>query len=275
MANDPRGYVIEDDDDDVGLDEMAGLHPVGQFQAVLVQLPFFRAEVKDRDNLLITDDYQVFCFQTVDDEGVRRIIDSNKMTRKPFSDKSTMGKVLKAMFGVSKPDALQAALPSLRNLLGMNFMLAIEHATMQGGGNPFASIASYSPIQMYKGKPAIPLIQGDESYVNYFERKKGFKQIPSGTPGKMMWFKPLFVEKTDEELKAEREEEAREKARAAKTLKAAPPQKPTGNRFAEDSFEDAEEEEVEDDEEEPEVAPAKPTRPQSTKPGSSFKRGKF
>jgi hypothetical protein len=271
MSTGKHGYVIEDEDDDVGLDEMSGLHPTGSFQAVLVQLPFFRAESKDRDGMVITDDYRVFSFQTEDDEGVRRIIDSNKMTQKPFSDKSTMGKVLKAMFGVSKPESLQAAIPSLSVLLGMNFMLGIEHATMQGGGSPFASIASFAPIPVIKGKPAVEPIQGDESYVNYFERKKGFKRIPSGKPGKEMWFKPLFEEKTEEELKAEREEEARNKAAASKALKAAPKSvsKPT---FADDNFDDSTEDQPEEEEEVEEAPPAKPTRPQS-RPSSSLARG--
>ena len=270
MANNKRGYVIEDEDDDIGLDEMSGLHPTGSFQAVLVQLPFFRAEVKDRDGLLITDDYRVFCFQTEDDEGVRRIIDSNKMTQKPFSDKSSMGKVLKAMFGVSKPESLQAAIPSLSVLLGMNFMLGIEHATMQGGGSPFASIASFAPIPVIKGKPAVEPIEGDESYVNYFERKKGFKRIPSGKPGKEMWFKPLFEEKTEEELKAEREADARDKAAATKALKATPKAPVSKPKYEDDGFDDSTEEEPEEEAEE--TAPAKPTRPQS-RPGSSFARG--
>lgn len=261
MAN---KFLIHDEEDNQELAEMAGLHPSGDFQAVIVQLPFFRAEFKDRDQNTVIDNFRVFSFETEDDDGNRNIVDTSKMTQKPYSARSTMGKLLMQMFGVSKPDALNTLVPNLSVLLGMNFMISVEHRTMEGGGSPFAAITRISPIPVKGGKPVMEPIEASEVTVDYFQRKAGFKRIKV-EGGKEMWFKGLFEEKSEEEMQAERTAQAAERKQAAKALKpAAKPEKPT---YADDDFDDTTEE-VEEVEEAP--APKPPTRPQSAK--QPFKR---
>lgn len=205
--------VIHDEDGslDQTFDDMAGLHPPGQYQCVIAQIPKFRAVYKTHEGDIAEDDFFVFCLQTQDEDGNRRVIDTNKMTGKPYSGRSTMGILLKGMFGGAKPDELKQIVPSLKGLLGRNFIVSVQHEVGKQSGTVYAMIAQMSPIQMVpvgkdeKGKvkyePAFASIEPDDSYENFYDRKArdGYTRIPDpANPAKQIWFKPLYEPKDDD-----------------------------------------------------------------------------
>jgi SepF-like predicted cell division protein (DUF552 family) len=209
--------IRDEEDDEKTLSDVAGLHPAGQFLCVVAQIPKFRAEVEETKNNqktgnILIDDYWVFSLETQDNEGVRRVIDTNKMTGKPFSGNSAMGKLLSAMFGNAKPAELEAIIPKLSYLLDKNFLVNVKHEQSKNGAAVYAQVGGMSHVPLIPSgekdkatgkmimKPAYDPITTSDEYQNFFDRKLGYERIDDpANPGKKIWFKALYVPKEGED----------------------------------------------------------------------------
>lgn len=209
--------IREEEESEQTLSDVAGLHPTGQFLCTIAQIPKFRAEVEESKNNqktgnILIDDYWVFSLETQDNEGVRRVIDTNKMTGKPFSPNSAMGKLLSAMFGNAKPAELEVIIPKLSHLIDKNFLVTVRQEQSRNGAGVYAQVSGMQPVTLIPSgekdkttgktimKPAYDPIVTSDDYQNFFERKMGYERIDDPAhAGKKIWFKALYVPKEGED----------------------------------------------------------------------------